>query len=273
MHSLRSWPKGQKKETHELARNVYGHPYDGGRNDMADQPDVVLGEHFSDALSWVVELQGKEGRKGSGVPYLAHTLSVVSIVLAYGGSEEQATAAALHDVAEDSGGLAALKRIEMDFGLSVANLVEKLSDSLTESKDKKKPWWDRKVAYINKVKSEDVEVALISAADKLDNIRSIRADYRRIGQKIWEIFNKDSGRDGQLWYYGKLTQFLKEILDKNTVVRTDEDGTVMNLPRELGQQLEREFRFLLKDIAKREETTVDALREGIEQAHKIHARN
>ena len=240
---------------------------------MADQPNVVLGKRFSDALSLVVDLQGTEGRKGSGVPYLAHTLSVVSIVLAYGGSEEQATAGALHDVAEDSGGLAALERIEMDFGVSVANLVEKLSDSLTESKDKKAPWWERKVAYINKVKSEDVEVALISAADKLDNIRSIRADYRRIGPKIWEIFNKDSGRDGQLWYYGKLTQFLKEILDKNTDVKTAADGAVMNLPRDLGEQLEREFRFLLKDVAKREETTVDDLREGIEQAHRIHAQN
>jgi (p)ppGpp synthase/HD superfamily hydrolase len=198
---------------------------------------------------------------------------VVSIVLAYGGSEEQATAAALHDVAEDSGGHAALQRIEMDFGVSVKNLVEKLSDSLTESKDEKKPWWERKVAYINKVESEDVEVALISAADKLDNIRSIRADYRRIGPKIWEIFNKDSGRDGQLWYYGKLTQFLREILDKNTVVNVDEDGAVMNLPQELGKQLEREFRFLLKDVAKREETTVDDLREGIEQTHRIHAQN
>jgi GTP pyrophosphokinase len=252
---------------------VYGHPDDGGRNDMADQANVVLGERFSGALSWVVDLQGAEGRKGSGVPYLAHTLSVVSIVLAYGGSEEQAVAAALHDVAEDSGGLAALKRIEMDFGVSVKNLVEKLSDSLTESKDKKDPWWKRKAAYINKVKSEDVEVALISAADKLDNIRSIRADYRRIGPKIWEIFNKDSGRDGQLWYYGKLTQFLKEILDKNTDVKIGADGTVMNLPRALGEQLEREFRFLLKDVAKREETTVDDLREGIEQAHRIHAQN
>jgi GTP pyrophosphokinase len=240
---------------------------------MADQANVVLGERFSDALSWVVDLQGAEGRKGSGVPYLAHTLSVVSIVLAYGGSEEQAVAAALHDVAEDSGGLAALKRIEMDFGVSVKNLVEKLSDSLTESKDKKDPWWKRKAAYINKVKSEDVEVALICAADKLDNIRSIRADYRRIGPKIWEIFNKDSGRDGQLWYYGKLTQFLKEILDKNTDVKIGADGTVMNLPRALGEQLEREFRFLLKDVAKREETTVDDLREGIEQAHTIHAQN
>ena len=234
---------------------------------MADQPNVVLGERFSNALSWVVDLQGTEGRKGSGVPYLAHTLSVVSIVLAYGGSEEQATAAALHDVAEDSGGHAALQRIEMDFGVSVKNLVEKLSDSLTESKDEKAPWWKRKVDYINKVKSEDVEVALISAADKLDNIRSIRADYRRIGPKIWEIFNKDSGRDGQLWYYGKLTQFLKEILDKNTDVKIGTDGAVMNLPQELGKQLEREFRFLLKDVAKREGTTVDDLREGIEQAH------
>ena len=240
---------------------------------MADQPNVVLGDRFNKAISWVIDLQGTEGRKGSGVPYLAHTLGVVAIVLAYGGSEEQATAAVLHDVAEDSGGHAALERIEMDFGSAIAKLVENLSDSLTESKDKKDPWWKRKVAYINKVKSEDVEVALISAADKLDNIRSIRADYRRIGPEIWEIFNKDSGRDGQLWYYGKLTQFLKEILDKNTVVNVDGDGAVVDLPQELGKQLEREFRFLLKDVAKREETTVEALRDGIERTHERRAKD
>ncbi len=240
---------------------------------MADQPNVVLGDRFNKAISWVIDLQGTEGRKGSGVPYLAHTLGVVAIVLAYGGSEEQATAAVLHDVAEDSGGHAALNRIEMDFGSAIAKLVENLSDSLTDSKDKKDPWWERKVAYVNKVKSEDVEVALISAADKLDNIRSIRADYRRIGPKVWEIFNKDSGRDGQLWYYGKLTEFLKAILDKNTVVNVDGDGVVVNLPQELGKQLEREFRFLLKEVAKREETTVDDLREGIEQSHRTHAKN
>lgn len=238
---------------------------------MADQLDVVLGQRFNEALSWVVDLQGTEGRKGSGVPYLSHTLSVISIVLAYGGSEQQAIAAALHDVAEDSGGHAALQRIEMGFGASVANLVEKLSDSLTESKDEKDPWRERKAAYINKVKAEDVEVALVSAADKLDNIRSIRADYRRIGPKVWEIFNKESGRDGQLWYYGKLTEYLKAILDTNTDVKADAYGVVLNLPRDLGEQLEREFRFLLKDVAKREETTVDALREDIERTHKNYA--
>ncbi len=42
--------------------------------------------------------------KGRNIPYIAHVLGVTSLVLEYGGSDEQVAAALLHDVAEDHGG-------------------------------------------------------------------------------------------------------------------------------------------------------------------------
>jgi hypothetical protein len=39
----------------------------------------------------------------------------------------------------------------------------------------------------------------VTVADKLDNARSMLADYRRIGEELWEHFN--AGKEDQLWYY------------------------------------------------------------------------
>jgi len=45
-------------------------------------------------------------------------------------------------------------------------------------------------------------------ADKLHNVRSIVADYRELGEGIWERFA--GGRDGTLWYYRALLDIFLE---------------------------------------------------------------
>jgi len=52
---------------------------------------------------------------------------------------------------------------------------------------------------------------LVSAADKLHNVRSILKDYRMIGDAVWERFH--GGKEGTLWYYRSLVDaFLKNQL-------------------------------------------------------------
>ncbi len=46
----------------------------------------------------------------------------------------------------------------------------------------------------------------MSAADKVHNARAILADYRVLGEPLWERFN--GGRDGTLWYYRTLASVL-----------------------------------------------------------------
>ena len=53
----------------------------------------------------------------------------------------------------------------------------------------------------------NAETRLVSAADKLNNVRSILSDYREVGESIWARFN--GGRDGTLWYYRALVQEFK----------------------------------------------------------------
>ena len=66
----------------------------------------------------------------------------------------------------------------------------------------KPPWRERKEAYISRLKKADADTRLVSAADKLNNVRSILSDYRAIGESVWSRFN--GGREGTLWYYRTL---------------------------------------------------------------------
>ena len=47
-----------------------------------------------------------------------------------------------------------------------------------------------------------------SSADKVDNARAVLADYRAVGEKLWERFN--AGRKEQLWYYHSLVVAFRE---------------------------------------------------------------
>ncbi len=49
---------------------------------------------------------------------------------------------------------------------------------------------------------ESPATLLVSAADKLDNARSILADYRTVGPELWQRFK--AGRDRQFELYHRL---------------------------------------------------------------------
>ena len=128
-------------------------------------------------------------------------MGVASLVLEFGGDEDMAIAALLHDVVEDCGGAAMLKEVRRRFGSRVAKIVDGCTDSDTYPKP---PWRERKETYLRHLKSADAETRLVSAADKLNNVRSILSDYREVGESIWARFNGE--RDGTLWYYKALLQ-------------------------------------------------------------------
>ena len=57
---------------------------------------------------------------------------------------------------------------------------------------------------IEYIKTAPTNVLLVSCADKLDNIRSIKDDYAQIGDKLWERFN--SPKKDQKWHYQSLAR-------------------------------------------------------------------
>jgi (p)ppGpp synthase/HD superfamily hydrolase len=174
------------------------------------QKSVKLGPRFLRAFHFAAEKHAGQTRKASSTPYLAHLMGVASLVLEFGGDEDLAIAALLHDVVEDCGGAPLLKEVRRRFGSRVAKIVDGCTDSDT---DPKPPWRERKETYIRHLKSADAETRLVSAADKLHNVRSILSDYRNVGESIWSRFS--GGREGTLWYYrALLEEFLRSKPDR-----------------------------------------------------------
>jgi (p)ppGpp synthase/HD superfamily hydrolase len=184
----------------------------------------VLTARFEEALIYATQLHSQQVRKSSNVPYISHLLSVTALVLEDGGDEEQAIAALLHDAIEDQGGEPTRQEIRQRFGDRVGDIVEGCTDSDTIPKP---PWRDRKEAYIERFRTSSPEVRRVSLADKLHNARSILAEHRQIGKKIWEFFN--GKREGTLWYYRAIVQTAKD---------TGETGRLLVQLEEVVQELE-----------------------------------
>ena len=162
---------------------------------------VPLGSRFLRAFRFASEKHSGQARKASTIPYIAHLMGVASLVLEAGGDEELAIAALLHDVVEDCGGKPMLKDVRRRFGKRVAHVVEGCTDD--DSGIVPKPAWrQRKETYLRHLRTADADTRLVSAADKLNNVRSILSDYRAVGESVWQRFQ--GGREGTLWYYRTL---------------------------------------------------------------------
>jgi (p)ppGpp synthase/HD superfamily hydrolase len=198
------------------------------RKKIAPQPPM-LGPRLQRAFRYAAEKHSGQTRKQTAVPYLSHLMAVASLVLEAGGDEDLAIAALLHDVVEDCGGMPRLREIRKQFGSRVAKIVEGCTDSFGEPKAE---WVKRKKDYLREVKHADAETRLVSASDKLHNVRTILADYRKDGEAIWARFS--GKKEGTLWYYRALSD---EYRRRNPNRITRELGiAVAELERAVGKK-------------------------------------
>ena len=176
----------------------------------------MLSVRFTQAVDYAREAHVSQTRKGTSVPYIAHLLGVASLVLDYGGDEDQAIAALLHDAVEDQGAHHE-QLIRNQFDERVAAIVMGCTDGSQESKAaantpeaKRRDWEQRKRAYLAHLAHAPDEVLLVSGCDKLHNARAIVADLRNpeIGQAVFERFT--GRRDGTLWYYREIARIFSE---------------------------------------------------------------
>ena len=195
---------------------------------------MQLTTRFDQAVNLACELHRDHLRKGTSIPYVSHLLAVASLVLEQGGDEELAMAAMLHDAVEDRGGQATLQRIRQSFGDRVAGIVAECSDDIPAADGKKAPWRERKQKYLDHLPHASADARLVSAADKLHNARCILADFRQIGDQLWQRFNPAAARDGTLWYYRSLARTFRE-----------------HGPKALGEELDRIVGEVIRLIGRR----------------------
>jgi GTP pyrophosphokinase len=154
---------------------------------------------FGEALRFALEAHGDQKRKGTAIPYVSHLVQVAGLVLEHGGSADQAIAGLLHDAIEDCDGVDRSSLAE-HFGPEVARIVAACSDvHESEATDAKSEWVARKRRYIEHLREADPQARLVSACDKLDNLRSLLADLHVEGVPTLERFR---GTPRQIrWYY------------------------------------------------------------------------
>jgi (p)ppGpp synthase/HD superfamily hydrolase len=183
---------------------------------------------FASAVAYAALIHAKQRRKGTTIPYVSHVMSVSALIMEFGGGEDQAIAGLFHDALEDCGawheGV-----IRANWGDRVADIVCACTDGVPDARGRKEAWRPRKERYLAHLRKVSDDVLLVSACDKLHNVRAIVADLRA-GHDVFARFNKDAGRTGTLWYYAELERIFRERLE----------GT---------NPLYREFAVAVKDMA------------------------
>ena len=169
---------------------------------------MLLTPRFIDAMDFAREAHGSQVRKGTQVPYLSHPMAVASLVLEYGGGEDEAIAGLLHDVLEDEGAHL-VEDIESRFGEYVLKIVVECSDALPVKGAQKPPWHERKLAYVEGIPHKTPGTQLVTACDKLHNLTAIVRDWHVVDDDLWTRFR--SGAVGTRWYYENLGQVLLDV--------------------------------------------------------------
>ena len=170
----------------------------------------MLTSRFTDAIDYARIAHATQTRKGSRIPYIYHLLGVASLVIEFGGSENQTIAAVLHDVIEDCGD-SHRESVRTRFGDEVASIVEACTDGSAESKashqdaaSKRADWTRRKLSYLDHLAQADPVILLVSGCDKLHNARAIVQDLEDpgVGVQVFDRFT--GGQEGTLGYYQSL---------------------------------------------------------------------
>lgn len=193
---------------------------------------IQLTERYTNAFDLVRRAHSGQVRKGSQVPYLYHLMAVSSMVLEFGGSEDQAIAGLLHDLIEDCGD-GYREQVRRTFGDTVARIVDACTDGSAESKGehtdpaaRREDWLRRKLGYLEHLHGEDAMVLLVSACDKLHNARAIVSDLESpdIGLDVFSRFT--AGQDGTLRYYHSLAVLFSQ---RNTAPARQLEATVARM--------------------------------------------
>ncbi len=147
-------------------------------------------------------------RKVGGAPYICHSMQVAGLVLEFGGNANQAAAALLHDVVEDTA--TTLDDIEDAFGKRIATIVDELTDTLeSDTPDAKSPWAVRKRQYLDRMVTISDDAALIAGCDKLHNLTGIVDSLRMTGPSALDDF---SAPDKVIWFYSEALERLDRRL-------------------------------------------------------------
>lgn len=154
---------------------------------------------INQAIIFATKAHEGQFRKATTIPYITHPYAVGMLLQKVNCSDEVIAAGILHDTLEDTE--TTFEELVEQFGSRVAELVLAVSEE-----DKTLPWEERKQRTIDALPQADINIVHIITADKLHNLRSIRADLEIHGEDVWKRFNRE--KSAQSWYYRNILKAL-----------------------------------------------------------------
>ena len=139
-------------------------------------------------------------------------MAVTLIVSDYTDDEDTIVATLLHDTIEDTDYTSG--ELQEDFGGDVREIVESLSEP-QDTDTKKYSWLEQKKRYAKKLKGASQAALLISAADKIHNMRMIVDEYYEDHTRFMADF--DGSLDDRALAYQDISNVINSRL-KNPIV-------------------------------------------------------
>lgn len=172
-------------------------------------------QRIQKGLAVAARAHSEQKRKTDGLPYIVHPVGVAWILARHTEDENVLIAGLLHDVLEDTKDYT-VDHMRQDFGDDVTRLVEALSEKKSAHGTEASTWQGRKEAYLSVLSSAEDNALLISAADKIHNIRSMRGAYLEHGEQLWSFFH--APMDAQLWFFGAVLELIQQRLGSHPLI-------------------------------------------------------
>ncbi len=186
-------------------------------NKVKDYNKFLNPEKLDKAYNFAVKAH-KRQKRASGDPYSVHPIEVANILTELKLDSATITTGLLHDTIEDT--FATYETIKQEFGDEVADLV----DGVTKiSAFENSAGANSKVENFRKLilaTSKDIRVLLVKIADRLHNMRTIKAitkedKRKRIAQETMEIYAPLADRMGMHRIRDELEDLSFEILNND----------------------------------------------------------
>lgn len=177
------------------------------------------------AIRAAAVLHSGQTRKGvSPYPYITHLVAVAFLLSDYTKEEDIVIAGLLHDSLEDTDYTP--EELEADFGANVRAIVEGVTDVLLHERSLFS-WKERQDKYFKALSLAPQESLMVSAADKIHNMRSIVEEYsgktdlfvKHFGASVSELSDK----------YDKLAMLLHERLHNDILNEFDHVHALFNV--------------------------------------------
>lgn len=166
-----------------------------------EKETILAGSRLHDAILLAAKAHKGQVRKGTNIDYLVHPMEVLELLSSMDADTDLRIAGVLHDTVEDTD--LTLPKIQDIFGEDVANLVGK------HTENKNLTWEERKTNAIETLQAAEKRYQMLILADALSNLRSMAADYRLLGEQLWNRFR--APRDKQCWYYGAMKDAMSPL--------------------------------------------------------------